>query len=217
MALQIRPVNPREYDDVARITLAAYDAVGQIEGEYRQTMADTAGRVADGAPVMVAVEVDGLNRDTGLGDTVLGSVTYVDVTTAHHESPFAGDCGFRMLAVDPATQGQGAGRALVQRCIQIAQSRDLYRMAIYSMEWMPTAHGLYGSLGFLRRPDLDVMFPAGAGYAFHLDLREGADLRFPAAGPVSEKPPWFEDAWKVEQRRFNRWAATRSEGAVDLQ
>ena len=168
------------------LTIAAYDAVGRIVGPYRDELRDTGSRVADGAHVLVAVDDD---------DRVLGSVTYVDADNPHFENHGTGDRSFRMLAVDVGAQGRGAGRLLVQACIDMARADGGRRIAIYSMEWMPAAHALYASLGFTRRPDLDLMFPAGVGYAFQLDLVPSAGRHFPPVGPVPAEPPWYRDVW----------------------
>ena len=57
-----------------------------------------------------------------------------------------------------AGQGRGAGRALTQWCIDRARSDGRQRILIHSGSWMTRAHALYGSMGFVRRPDLDWSF-----------------------------------------------------------
>lgn len=185
--LEVRPARQDEHEAVGDLTVAAYDAVGQMTEEYRAQLGDVAGRVADGAEVLVAVE----------GERVLGAVTYVD-GGPHLEGSAAGDCAFRMLAVDPAAQGRGVGEALVGACLDRGRARGRRRMAIYSMAFMGSAHRLYGRLEFVRRPDRDVVFPSGLGLAFCLDLAADAAAHFPAPGPVPDEPPWFEDLWRAE-------------------
>ncbi|HUG86048.1 MAG TPA: GNAT family N-acetyltransferase [Euzebya sp.] len=187
MGMTIRLVTPAEHGVVGRLTLAAYDAVGTMSPRYRAEMADTAGRVADGAAVWVAVDTD-----TG---EMLGAVSFVDRDNPHFEAPEVGDCGFRMLAVAPAAQGRGVGRALVQHCIDHATALGRHRLAIHTMEWMVGAQAMYSAMGFVRRPDRDVVFPGGPGRVFQRDLTTGAASHFPPPGPIRDPLPWFEDLW----------------------
>jgi GNAT superfamily N-acetyltransferase len=97
--------------------------------------------------VLVAVADDG---------AVLGGVTYAGSPAskqAEFDDPEAS--GFRMLAVDPAAQGTGAGAALVAAVVERAQAGGRRRIIIHSTPWMTTAHRLYFRRGFTRRPDLD--------------------------------------------------------------
>lgn len=185
-AVEIRPVRPEEHARVGELTLAAYDRVGTMSDAYRAEIADTGARVADGADVWVAVDD---------GGAVIGAVTFVDAGNRHFEAPEVGDCGFRMLAVDPAAQGRGVGRALVQRCLDEATARGRRRIAIHTMIWMEGAQAMYDSMGFVRRPDRDVVFPGGVGWVYQRDLVPDAADHFPPPGPVRDPLPWFEDLW----------------------
>ena len=67
---------------------------------------------------------------------------------------------FRMLAVDPAVQGRGVGRAVVRQVIDHAQSLpEISAISITSATFMERAHGLYESLGFQRVPHRDWYVP----------------------------------------------------------
>jgi ribosomal protein S18 acetylase RimI-like enzyme len=61
-----------------------------------------------------------------------------------------------MLAVDPAAQGRGVGRALSLACVERARSVAAQRVALHSTSWMVTAHRLYESIGFVRTPERDL-------------------------------------------------------------
>ena len=165
--------------------MEAYDHEGEIEGPYRQQITDTGSRVGTGTDVLVAIGDDGL----------LGSVTFVEESSKHFENAGAGDCGFRMLGVAPEAQGQGVGRQLVEACLHLARTRGRRRVAIYTMEWMSAAQAMYDQMGFVRRPDRDVTFPAGVGYALQYDVTDGADEHFDPHGPIPAEPPWYLDAW----------------------
>ena len=181
-------MRPAESARVGALTLAAYDRYGTISGPYRQQLADPAGRAAGCAALLVA-EVDG---------EVVGTVTDVRPGDAQWEGrPVPeGDCGFRVLAVDPRVEARGVGRALVTACLDRARAEGRHRAVIISMAWMTRAHRLYQQLGFVRRPDLDVRFPGGEGWVFTCDLTADAPSHFPPPGPVPDQPPWFEDVWQ---------------------
>lgn len=191
--ITIRPLAADDADEVRRVgdlTLAAYDASGgRISGEYREWLGDPARRVGLAEAVLVAV-------DDATGE-VLGTVTFVLPGDEEFEHPTSeGDAGFRILAVDPAAQGRGVGDRLVDECLRRARAVGAHRLVITSMTYMTRAHGMYLRRGFVRRPDLDVVFPGenGVGWIFTLDLTDEAEARFGPPGPPRE-PVWYEDAW----------------------
>jgi GNAT superfamily N-acetyltransferase len=147
VTVEIRGVRPDEYAPLARITVTAYEALdGGDLGDYADELADVAARAA-AAEVLVAVE-DGL---------LLGGVTFVPgPDNPYAEELRAGEVGIRMLAVDPAAQGRGAGRALSVACLERARAAGAGQVALHSTPWMTTAHRLYESLGFVRTPERDL-------------------------------------------------------------
>lgn len=163
-AVKIREAGPADYDAIARLTVAAYRALPVWVGDdYAAHLADVAGRVAAGATVLVAE--DGDRR-------LLGAVTFVLPPSSLFEwiPDVDGDCGFRMLAVDPEAQGRGVGPALVEECLRRSRAAGRRRMLIGSTPWMTTAHRIYERMGFVRRPDLDQQWGPITGWAFVLDL-----------------------------------------------
>jgi ribosomal protein S18 acetylase RimI-like enzyme len=143
--LRVRPVRVDEHERVARLTLAAYDALGAPRGRYRATLADVAGRVAR-APVLVGVR----------GRDVVGAVTYVpdrDNALAEFADPDA--AGIRMLAVDPPAQRSGTGRALVTACVDRAVASRRRSVVLHTTDEMVAARRLYERMGFARAPDRD--------------------------------------------------------------
>lgn len=185
--VRIRGFRAEDAERVGQLTLAGYDAYGRIEGPYRDALADPRERV-DGCTELLVAELDG---------EVVGTVTFVLPGDREWESrpEPEGDAGFRVLAVDPAVEGHGVGRALVMACIAAARAHGRHRIVIVTMAWMHRAHRLYEGLGFERRPDLDLRFPSGVGYVLTYDLTDEAPERFPAPGPAPEQIPWFEDVW----------------------
>jgi GNAT superfamily N-acetyltransferase len=185
--LEIRPFRSADATTVGGLTLAAYDAYGEMRGPYRDFLRDPLQRV-DGCSALLVAEVDG---------GVVGTVTYVvpgDPEWEGRPDP-EGDCGFRVLAVSPALEGRGVARALISACLTRAREEGRHRMFITSMAWMHRAHRLYERLGFLPRPDLAVRFPGGDGVAYTLDLTDDAPRRFPPPGPPPDELPWYADVW----------------------
>lgn len=140
----IRPIRPEEYARVGDLTVTAYEAMRPI-GAYADVLRDVAARVAS-ARVLVAVDDHG---------TVVGSVTNVPDGGPYGEVAGRGEAEFRMLAVDPAYAGRGAGRALVRACIEDAVLRGRARLVLSSGTWMTRAHRMYERLGFVRAPERD--------------------------------------------------------------
>ncbi|MGC5021547.1 GNAT family N-acetyltransferase [Micromonospora sp. DT47] len=147
--LLVRPATPADHAAVARLTVAAYEADGQLKGEhgYAVTLADVAARVAHGE-VLVAVDE--------ATDEVVGSVTFVLPGSRYAELSGPGEAEFRMLAVDPAAQGRGAGEALARACVDRAAALGCAAVVICVRDGMAApARRLYERLGFVRTPAKD--------------------------------------------------------------
>ncbi|AUI52090.1 GNAT family N-acetyltransferase [Arthrobacter crystallopoietes] len=147
MSITIRPATAADYDDVARITREAYVHGGHIaEGDgYLDMLGDVAHR-ARHAVVWVA-ELDG---------KVAGSVALTFEGQEYSDIARAGELEFRMLAVDPAIQRAGIGRAMVEAIVEYARTVEgIHAVSLTSIENMTNAHRLYESLGFERIRERD--------------------------------------------------------------
>lgn len=147
--LSVRRAGPDDFPAVARLTVAAYEADGQLKGEHgcAAVLADVAARAVDGE-VLVAV-------DDATG-APLGSVTFVLPGTRYAELSRAGEAEFRMLAVDPAAQGRGVGAALVEACVSRAAELGCSAVVICVRSgFAASAQRLYERRGFVRTPELD--------------------------------------------------------------
>ncbi|MCW3814867.1 GNAT family N-acetyltransferase [Micromonospora sp. DR5-3] len=145
----VRRAEPAEYPAVARLTVAAYEADGQLKGEhgYGVVLADVATRAETGEVLLAVDEATG---------EALGSVTFVLPGSPYAELSGPGEAEFRMLAVDPAAQGRGAGVALVRACVARATDLGCTALVICVRAGMAaTAHRLYERLGFVRVPEKD--------------------------------------------------------------
>jgi GNAT superfamily N-acetyltransferase len=168
--VQVREIAGGEHEQVADLTVAAYAAIpgDHMSGGYERELRDVQRRAAE-ALVLVAV-IPAANDRLG----PVGAVAYV----ADRDSPWAAGEGLqedesliRMLAVDPAHQGCGAGAALVEACIARARVDRKRALMLHTTPWMGTAHRLYERLGFVRRPDRDMLAaPDVPLIAYGLDL-----------------------------------------------
>lgn len=146
MSIAVRPAAPADYPAIARLTVAAYEADGQVTGSqgYGSVLADVAGRAGAGE-LLVAVD----------GADVLGAVLFVRPGSPYAEVSRPGEAEFRMLAVDPAAQGRGIGRSLVRACVERAVGAGCAGIAICMRDFSVAARKLYDSFGFVRMPELD--------------------------------------------------------------
>jgi predicted N-acetyltransferase YhbS len=147
--MEIRIARPEEFETLGQITVTAYRHLhaDMSLGAYENELGAVSARAAD-SQVLVAVD------DSG---EVLGGVTYVpDASRTMSEFSDPEAAGVRMLAVRPDRQGIGIGRALTQACITLARDDGRRRVILHSTEVMAVARRLYGRLGFVEGPELDI-------------------------------------------------------------
>ena len=163
--LSVRPISETEYELAGRLVVSAYEALpgAHMSDGYATLLADVGRRAAE-AEVLVAV-----------GSELVGCVTLVPgPSSPWAEGLMPDEAGVRMLAVAPAAQGRGIGRALLDACI--ARARQLGRNGVFlhSTPWMQAAHHLYETAGFVRLPERDWFpVPEVPLLAFRLDLGQG--------------------------------------------
>jgi ribosomal protein S18 acetylase RimI-like enzyme len=164
----LRLALPHEADAVGALTVAGYDADafltladGSFDQEYATWLADGATRARDGV-LMVAVQ----------SEELLGTVTWCPPGSPFREISTSDDQGeIRTLSVAPEARGRGVGSALVDWCIEEARTTGLAEILLSTLPEMTTAHRLYESRGFVRRPELDWSpFPDVALWGFSLAL-----------------------------------------------
>jgi ribosomal protein S18 acetylase RimI-like enzyme len=164
MGIVVRPARPEECARLGDLVVAAYDAIGALEGddEYVPELRDVARRARE-AVVLAAV-------DDATG-ALLGCVTYVpDPANPWAEHLRQGEATIRMLAVDPAAQGRGVGTALVAACLDRARADGRRAVFLHSLPIMVGAQRIYGRFGFRRVPERDWVFPDFLLLGFQLDL-----------------------------------------------
>jgi ribosomal protein S18 acetylase RimI-like enzyme len=166
--MRVEPVTEALYGQLGELTVAAYRGLSgrPTSDHYAAMLRDVASRAAD-AEVLVALDDDG---------SLLGGVTYVgDPSNSWAEFEAEDEAGFRMLAVSPDAQGRGAGRALVEACIERARRDGKSRLSLLTTANMASAHRLYEGLGFRRTPESDMIVENGLRLrSYVLDLPRGA-------------------------------------------
>jgi GNAT superfamily N-acetyltransferase len=149
--VEVRRIRPDEHQRAGDVCVAAYDALlTGAEDDYRDRLRDVATRDAQ-AEVWVAV----------VDDRVVGVVTYCPPGSPWREIGRDEEGEFRMLAVDPAAQGTGAGTALARLCEERAREHGATGMALSSLATMHAAHSIYARLGYAREPARDWSPVAG--------------------------------------------------------
>ncbi|WP_411375761.1 GNAT family N-acetyltransferase [Arthrobacter sp. MPF02] len=151
MTVPFRRAVPADFPEVRRITRDAYLRAGHFKADhpYMGVLEDVEHR-AEHAQVWVG-EVAG---------AVAAAVTLTFAGQPYSEIAGDGELEFRMLAVDPANQGGGMGRAVVREIVEHAQGLPgIEAISITSATFMERAHALYESLGFRRVPERDWYVP----------------------------------------------------------
>jgi len=165
--VRVEPVTPALFDQLGELTVVAYRGLPgrPTSDHYAAMLRDVASRARD-AEVLVALDDDG---------SLLGGVTYVgDPSNSWAEFEAEDEAGFRMLAVSPDARGRGAGRALVEACIERARRDGKSRLSLLTTPNMESAHRLYERLGFRRAPESDMIVEDGLrlrSYVLDLDER----------------------------------------------
>ena len=151
-----------DHAHAGRLVQAAYGALADMpeEREYLEYLGDVAARRHE-ADVIVAV----------VDDRIVGCLTFVPGPgTDHHEFDDPDSASFRYFGVDPAVQGAGVGRAMVQWCIDETRRLGKPRIRIHTLRMMGAAQRLYGRMGFVRTPELDEDWDGIEGIAYLLDV-----------------------------------------------
>ena len=144
MPLEIRLAEPGDFPQVADLCVAAYAPLMHGDPHYVATLRDVARRAAE-AVLLVAVD----------GSQVLGTVTFVPDGGALGEIAGPEEAEFRMLAVGPAAQGRGVGKALLDRVLDDSRRGGKAGVVCSSLPVMRAAHHIYERVGFERVPERD--------------------------------------------------------------
>ncbi len=164
--MNVRIARPEDYQEAGRMTALAYSEFAppghEVWQNYLGRIEDVASR-AGMTTVLVASD----------GERILGSATLeLDSAIGDEGRLGADEANLRMLGVAPEARGRGAGRALVQACIERAQAAGKAVLTLRTAPEMTAAQSLYESIGFSRDPERD--WPVSGDVtllAFRLPLR----------------------------------------------
>jgi len=164
VTIVFRRAVPDDFPEVRWITRDAYLRAGHFAADHPyMSVLENVEHRAEHAQVWVA-EAAG---------RVVAAVTLTFAGEPYSEIARDGELEFRMLAVDPAHQGGGVGRAVLSAIVEHArQLAGISAISITSATFMERAHQLYRSLGFHRAPDRDWYVPGEDVllWAFRLEL-----------------------------------------------
>lgn len=91
----------------------------------------------------------------GPPDRALGVVVLVAPKTPGMAVAQGEEAELCLLAVSSRARREGIGRALVERCTNLAGEKGWPAIALWSRPYQTAAHRLYESLGYQRQPDRD--------------------------------------------------------------
>jgi ribosomal protein S18 acetylase RimI-like enzyme len=170
--LTVRDADPTEFDALGRLLVAVYSGLADFPTPEEQPgyykMLANIGRFAEkpGARVLVA----------GLpGGKLAGGVVYFSDMAQYGSGGAAtalrNASGIRLLGVDPAFRGVGAGKALTEACVRLAREQGHAHVVLHTTKAMQLAWGMYERLGFARAEDLDFLQQGFSVYGFKLALQ----------------------------------------------
>ena len=152
----IRNAVPPEFEEIGRLMVSVYS---QLDGfpqeseqpEYFRALANV-GTFTHKPDTALLVAVSRENKIAGALVYFDDMIYYGSGGTATKEKNAS---GFRLLAVDPSSRGQGIGRMLAEECVRRAREKKHKQLIIHTTRAMQTAWHMYENMGFKRSADLD--------------------------------------------------------------
>ena len=167
----IRNAKPSEFEEIGQLMVEVYSQLEGFPKESEQPnyykMLANIGELTTKPETQLLVAVSD-------NDKIAGAVVYFSDMQYYGSGGTAtkeqNASGFRLLAVDPLTRGQGIGKLLVEECIAKAKDKKHSQMIIHSTKAMQTAWKMYENMGFKRSEDLDFMQGELPVFGFRLSL-----------------------------------------------
>jgi ribosomal protein S18 acetylase RimI-like enzyme len=141
----VREALPGELDEVGELRVGAYEAQGFLAAspQYAHTLRALG---ADGSGEVLVAVADG---------ALLGTVMLQAAGPGSEVGGGEDEMELRALAVAPAAQGRGVGRALLVAAVDRARAQGCRHLVLSTQPAMRAAHRLYRAAGFERLADRD--------------------------------------------------------------
>lgn len=157
----IRTARGADAEAVTALWTEAYVREGEGGRDTPYARSDFDAAAAAAAHFLVA-EQDG---------AVVGVVALLSPGEPSRAVALEGEAELARLVVVAGARRHGVGRALVERCAELAHEADWDAIALWSRPYQSAGHRLYESLGYVRVPERDSVDATGfARQVFRLEL-----------------------------------------------
>jgi ribosomal protein S18 acetylase RimI-like enzyme len=162
----IRAATDNDAEAIAALWTEAYFTEGEGGRDTPYDRSDFKQTRAAAAHLLVA-EMDG---------AVVGVVALLAPGEPSRAVAPEGEAELARLVVSSTARRQGVGRALADRCAELARSEGWPAISLWSRPYQRAGHRLYESLGYERRPERDSTDETGYDrLVFRLDLFKTTD------------------------------------------
>ena len=149
----IREATERDADAVVALWTEAYFAEGEGGRDAPYERSEFEATAAAAAHMLVA------ERDS----VVIGVVALLAPEEPSRAVAAEGETELARLVVGSTARRQGIGRALAERCAELARAEGWPAIALWSRPYQTAGHRLYESLGYERVPNRDTVDETGFG------------------------------------------------------
>ena len=141
----IRAAADKDAEAIAALWTEAYFSEGEGGRDIPYARSDFEQTEAAAAHLLVAEQ----------DDVVVGVVALLAPGEPSRAVALAGEAELARLVVSSAARRRGIGRALADRCAELARSEAWPAISLWSRPYQRAGHRLYESLGYQRKPERD--------------------------------------------------------------
>lgn len=157
----IRAAAGKDAEVIVALWTEAYFTEGEGGRDAPYARSDFEETEAAAAHLLVA-EID---------DAVVGVVALLAPDEPTRAVALEGEAELARLVVSSAARRRGIGRALANRCAELARSEGWLAVSLWSRPYQRAGHRLYESLGYRRQPERDSTDETGFDrLVFRLEL-----------------------------------------------